>query len=152
MLILGCASAMAWALTHSGFSSALARLMASVPGGSYGFLAISIVTFIVLGSVLEGIPAIVLFGPLLFPIARELGINEVHYSMVVIFSMGIGLFSPPFGVGYYGACVISKVDPSEGMRHIPGYIAALLAGLRGFAAGPGPLAGLGFSGFVDQKI
>src|SRR3546814_6783854 len=107
---------MAGTLTQSGCSSDLARLMASVPGGSYGFLAISIVTFIVLGSVLEGIPAIVLFGPLLFPIARELGINEVHYSMVVIFSMGIGLFSPPFGVGYYGACVISKVDPSEGMR------------------------------------
>ncbi|TCT04874.1 TRAP transporter large permease subunit [Paralcaligenes ureilyticus] len=129
MLIIGCATSMAWALTQSGFSSDLARLMAGVPGGSYGFLAISVVTFIILGSVLEGIPAIVLFGPLLFPVAKEMGINEVHYSIVVIFSMGIGLFSPPFGVGYYGACAISKVNPSDGMRHIWGYIAALLAGL-----------------------
>jgi tripartite ATP-independent transporter DctM subunit len=129
MLIIGCATSMAWALTQSGFSSDLARLMAGVPGGSYGFLAISVVTFIILGSVLEGIPAIVLFGPLLFPVAKEMGINEVHYSIVVIFSMGIGLFSPPFGVGYYGACAISKVNPSDGMRHIWGYIVALLAGL-----------------------
>ncbi|MBV6303759.1 TRAP transporter large permease subunit [Candidimonas humi] len=136
MLIIGCATAMAWALTQSGFSSELAHFMAGVPGGAYGFMAISIVTFIVLGSVLEGIPAIVLFGPLLFPVAREMGIHEVQYSMVVIFAMGIGLFSPPFGVGYYGACAISRVEPSEGMRHIWGYIVALLIGLVIVAAVP----------------
>ena len=136
MLIIGCATAMAWALTQSGFSSDLAHFMSQVPGGAYGFLAISIVTFIILGSVLEGIPAIVLFGPLLFPVAKQMGIHEVHYSMVVIFSMGIGLFSPPFGVGYYGACAISRVDPSEGIRHIWGYIVALLLGLLVVAAVP----------------
>ena len=79
-------------------------------------MAMSIVAFVVLGSVLEGIPAIVLFGPLLFPIARQLGIHEVHYSMVVILAMGIGLFAPPFGVGYYAACAIGKVNPDEGVR------------------------------------
>lgn len=136
MLIIGCATAMAWALTQSGFSGDLAQLMATVPGGGYGFLVISVVAFIILGSVLEGIPAIVLFGPLLFPIARQLGIHDVHYSMVVIFSMGIGLFAPPFGVGYYGACAVSKVDPSEGMRHIGGYIIALLVGLALVTAFP----------------
>jgi TRAP-type C4-dicarboxylate transport system permease large subunit len=83
----------------------------------------------VLGSVLEGIPAIVLFGPLLFPIAKAVGVHEVHYAMVVIFAMGIGLFAPPFGVGYYGACAISKIHPDEGLPHIGGYILALLAGL-----------------------
>ncbi len=66
-----------------------------------------------LGSVLEGIPAIVLFGPLLFPIARALGVHEVHYAMVVIFAMGIGLFAPPFGVGFYAACAIGQVSPDE---------------------------------------
>lgn len=136
MLIIGCATAMAWALTQSGFSSDLAQLMATVPGGGYGFLVISVVAFIILGSVLEGIPAIVLFGPLLFPIARQLGIHDVHYSMVVIFSMGIGLFAPPFGVGYYGACAVSRVDPSDGMRHIWGYIIALLIGLALVTAFP----------------
>jgi tripartite ATP-independent transporter DctM subunit len=136
MLIIGCATAMAWALTQSGFSSDLASMMATVPGGGQGFLVISVVAFIILGSVLEGIPAIVLFGPLLFPIARELGIHDVHYSMVVIFSMGIGLFAPPFGVGYYGACAIGKVNPSDGMRYIGGYIIALLIGLAVVTAFP----------------
>ncbi|OIQ74624.1 sialic acid TRAP transporter permease protein SiaT [mine drainage metagenome] len=129
IFIVGCATAMAWGLTQSGFSQDLAAFMKTLPGGAKGFLAVSIVIFIVLGSVLEGIPAIVLFGPLLFPIARQVGVNEVHYAMVVIFSMGIGLFSPPFGVGYYGACAISKIHPDEGIKHIGGYILALLFGL-----------------------
>ncbi len=110
--------------------------MSALPGGAYGFLAVSIVAFIVLGSVLEGIPAIVLFGPLLFPIAKAAGVHEVHYAMVVIFSMGIGLFAPPFGVGYYGACAVSKVNPDEGIRHIWGYIGAMLVGLVIVAAFP----------------
>ena len=136
IFIVGCATAMAWGLTQSGFSQDLAKWMAAIPGGSYGFLAISIVAFIVLGSVLEGIPAIVLFGPLLFPIAKAAGVHEVHYAMVVIFAMGIGLFAPPFGVGYYGACAVSKVDPSDGIKHIGGYMLALLIGLILVAAIP----------------
>lgn len=129
LLIIGAATAMAWALTQSGFSQALAVAMKEIPGGPLGFLVVSALAFIVLGSVLEGIPAIVLFGPLLFPIARAVGVHEVHYAMVVVLAMGIGLFAPPFGVGYYAACAISRINPDVGMRPIAGYIAALLVGL-----------------------
>ncbi len=136
LLIIGAATSMAWSLTQSGFSQDLTRLMASLPGASAGFLAVSILVFIVLGSVLEGIPAIVLFGPLLFPVARQLGIHEVHYAMVVILSMGMGLFAPPFGVGYYAACAIGRVSPDEGMGAILAYMVALLAGVILVAAVP----------------
>jgi tripartite ATP-independent transporter DctM subunit len=136
VFIIGCATAMAWGLTQSGFSQQLASAMAKVPGGAYGFLAISIPAFVILGSVLEGIPAIVLFGPLLFPIARQAGVHEVQYAIVVILAMGIGLFSPPFGVGYYGACAISRISPDEGLKHIWGYVVALLVGLAVVTAVP----------------
>ena len=136
LLIIGAATGMAWALTQSGFSRDLAAIMGNLPGGAIGFLAVSIVAFIILGSVLEGIPAIVLFGPLLFPIARQIGVHEVHYSMVVILAMGMGLFAPPFGVGYYAACAISRISPDEGMRPIVGYMLALLIGLLVVAAVP----------------
>ena len=136
LFIIGTATGMAWALTQSGFSRQLATAMASVPGGGFGFLLISIVAFVILGSVLEGIPAIVLFGPLLFPIARNVGVNEVHYAMVVILAMGIGLFAPPMGVGYYAACAIGRVSPDAGMRRIWPYMAALLVGLLVVAAVP----------------
>jgi TRAP-type C4-dicarboxylate transport system permease large subunit len=127
---------MAWALTQSGFSRDLAAAMTGLPGGAVTFMIVSIVAFVVLGSVLEGIPAIVLFGPLLFPIARAIGIHEVHYAMVVILAMGIGLFAPPFGVGYYAACAIGRVNPDEGMRPIWPYLLALLVGLLVVAAVP----------------
>jgi tripartite ATP-independent transporter DctM subunit len=129
LLIIGTATGMAWGLTQSGFSRALAAAMTGLPGGSGMFIAVSIVAFTVLGSVLEGIPAIVLFGPLLFPIARAVGVHEVHYAMIIILAMGIGLFAPPFGVGYYAACAIGRVDPAEGIRPIWGYLLALMVGL-----------------------
>ncbi|KAA0586521.1 tripartite ATP-independent transporter DctM subunit [Azospirillum lipoferum] len=136
LFIIGTATAMAWCLTRSGFSTDLAHFMAGLPGGAFTFIAVSIIAFIVLGSVLEGIPAIVLFGPLLFPIAREMGVHEVQYAMVVILAMGMGLFAPPFGVGFYVASAIGRVNPDEGMRPILGYLAALLVGLALVAAIP----------------
>jgi tripartite ATP-independent transporter DctM subunit len=136
LLIIGAATGMAWALTQSGFSQQLAHMMAGLPGGAATFLAVSIVAFIILGSVLEGIPAIVLFGPLLFPIAQQMGVNEVHYAMVVILAMGIGLFAPPFGVGYYAACAIGRVQPDKGMRAIVGYLVSIAVGLVIVAAVP----------------
>jgi tripartite ATP-independent transporter DctM subunit len=136
LLIIGTATGMAWGLTQSGFSRSLAAAMTGLPGGPAAFIAVSIVAFMILGSVLEGIPAIVLFGPLLFPIARAVGVHEVHYAMVVILAMGIGLFAPPFGVGYYAACAIGRVDPAEGIRPIWGYLLALLIGLIIVAAVP----------------
>jgi tripartite ATP-independent transporter DctM subunit len=136
LFIIGTASAMGWALTQSGFSRQLSSIMLTAPGGKLGFLLISIAAFSVLGSVLEGIPAVVLFAPLLFPIARGLGIPEVQYAMVMILSMGIGVFAPPIGIGYFIACAIGKVPPSEAMGPIWAYIAAMFAGLLLVAAAP----------------
>lgn len=136
LLIIGTATGMAWGLTQSGFSRALAASMTGLPGGAASFIAVSILAFTILGSVLEGIPAIVLFGPLLFPIAKLVGVHEVHYAMIIILAMGIGLFAPPFGVGYYAACAIGRVDPADGMRPIWGYLLALLIGLAVVAIFP----------------
>ena len=129
LIIVGCATAMAWALTQSGFSQDLVKIMTSVPGGKWGFIAVSALAFVVLGSVLEGIPAIVLFGPLLFPIAKLVGVHEVHYAMVVIFAMGLGLFSPPFGVGFYAACAIGRVSPDVAIGRVWPHLTALAIAL-----------------------
>lgn len=129
LFIIGTATAMAWGLTQSGFSAWLAREMQALPGGAPVFMCVSVVAFVILGSVLEGIPAIVLLGPLLFPVARQLGIHEIHYAVVVVLSMGLGLFAPPLGVGYYAACAIGRVDPSKGVAPIIPYMLALTVGI-----------------------
>ena len=129
LFVFGMASAMGWSLTQSGLSRQFIALMSGMPGGSTVFLLISILLFIVLGSVLEGIPALVLFAPLLFPIARAVGIHEVHYAMVAILAMGIGLFAPPMGIGYYTACAVGRVAPDTAMRAIWPYVGALVVAL-----------------------
>ncbi|MDR3440254.1 TRAP transporter large permease subunit [Telmatospirillum sp.] len=129
LLVVGAATGMAWALTQSGFSQQLVTVLANVPGGKVGFLAVSSVAFIVLGSVLEGVPAIVLFGPLLFPIARIMGVSEIHYAIVAVFSMGLGLFTPPFGVGFYLACAIGRVSPDSVIRDVWPHLGALAVAL-----------------------
>ena len=111
LLIIGGATAMAWALTQSGFSTALAQAMSHL-------------------------------GPLLFPIAKEVGVNDLHYAVVVILAMGLGLFAPPFGLGYYAACIIGRVPPEVGLRRIWPYLGALALGLLVIAAVPWLSTGL----------
>lgn len=136
LLILGTALAMAWAITQAGVAQGIASFMTGLPGGSASFLALTIVVFLLLGCVLEGLPAIVLMAPLMFPIAKQLGINDVHYSMVVVTAMNIGLMTPPIGVGFYLACRIGDVSPDDAIGAIWPYLLALLAGLALVAAVP----------------
>jgi TRAP-type C4-dicarboxylate transport system permease large subunit len=145
MLIIATATAMAWALTQSGFADQLASILTNAPGGKAGFMALAIVLFLVLGSILEGIPAIVLFGPLLFPIAKAAGIAEVHFAIVAVLAMGVGLFAPPFGAGYYAACAIGKCDPDLAVARIVPYLLAIVLALICVAAIPQLSLGFGYA-------
>ncbi len=136
LMILGAASAMAWALTQTGFAAQLVQAVQGLPGGWMTFMGVTIVIFMVLGCVLEGLPAIVLMAPIMFPVARSLGINDIHYSMVVVTAMNIGLMTPPIGIGFYIACKIGNVSPDEAMKAIWPYIGALMIGLLVIAAVP----------------
>jgi TRAP-type C4-dicarboxylate transport system permease large subunit len=137
LIVVGAATAMAWAITQTGFSQTVAAAIAGMPGGRFTFIALSILLFAILGCVLEGLPAVVLFAPLMFPVAREFGVDEVHYSMVAILAMGVGLFTPPFGIGFYITCAIGGADPDKAIRHIWPYLAVLLGGVIVVAAVPG---------------
>lgn len=136
LLILGAASSMAWALTQSGFARDLMNIVTGLPGGWVVFMLASIVIFLILGCILEGLPAIVLLAPIMFPIARGLGIHDIHYAMVIVTAMNIGLMAPPIGIGFYIACKIANVPAEQVMRKIWPYLAALLIGLLAIAAVP----------------
>ncbi|WP_157269521.1 TRAP transporter large permease [Azohydromonas aeria] len=136
LLILGTASAMAWAITQSGVVQQLSQFLTTLPGGWIAFMGVTIVVFLVLGCLLEGLPAVLLLAPIVFPIARKLGINDVHYAMVVVTAMNVGLMMPPIGVGFYVACRIGDAKPDDVMGAIWPYLAALLVGVVVIAAVP----------------
>ena len=136
LLIIGTATGMAWALTQSGFSRQLAAAMASMPGGRrrlHGGLDPGLHRA---RQRAGGYPGDRAVRPAAVSLRTAAGIHEVHYAMVVILAMGIGLFAPPFGVGYYAACAIGRVSPDAAMRRIWPYLLAVLAGLIVVAAVP----------------
>jgi tripartite ATP-independent transporter DctM subunit len=136
LMILGTASAMAWAITQSGIVQTLSQFLTTLPGGRVAFFGVSIVVFVILGCLLEGLPAVLLLAPIMFPIAKGLGINDIQYAMVMVSSMNIGLMLPPVGVGFYVACRIGEGRPEEVMRAIWPYMGALLAGVIIIASVP----------------
>jgi tripartite ATP-independent transporter DctM subunit len=136
LLVLGAASAMAWSITQSGVVQQMSQFMTTLPGGWMGFMALTIVVFLVLGCLLEGLPAVLLLAPIMFPIARKLGIHDIHYSMVIVCAMNIGLMMPPIGVGFYIACRIGGTKPDEVIVAIWPYLVALLIGVIIIAAVP----------------
>lgn len=136
LLVLGAASAMAWSITQSGVVQQLSQFLTTMPGGWITFMAVTIVVFLILGCLLEGLPAVLLLAPIMFPIAKKLGINDIHYSMVIVCAMNVGLMMPPIGVGFYIACRIGDAKPDEVMSAIWPYLVALLIGVIIIAAVP----------------
>jgi tripartite ATP-independent transporter DctM subunit len=128
LLVLGTASAMAWAITQSGIVQQLSTFLTTLPGGWIAYMGVTIVVFLILGCLLEGLPAVLLLAPIMFPIAKKLGINEIHYSMVIVCAMNVGLMMPPIGVGFYVACRIGDAKPDAVMGAIWPYLAALIVG------------------------
>jgi tripartite ATP-independent transporter DctM subunit len=120
LFVTGAATAMAWAITQSGFSQTLAQAITDVPGGPATFMALSFL----------------LFGPLMFPIARGLGVNDIYYAIMTILAMILRLFTPPFGVGFYITCAIGGAEPNRTMRHLWPYLAVLAVGVLVIAAVP----------------
>ena len=78
-----------------------------------------------MGSVLEGAAALIIFGPLLLPVAVQLGIDPLHFGVVLVIAMGVGLFAPPLGLGLYGACLIGNVPIEQTVKPILGYLGLL---------------------------
>jgi tripartite ATP-independent transporter DctM subunit len=136
LLVLGTASGMAWAVTQSGIIQEMTMALTNMPGGIVAFIIITIIIFLVLGCLLEGLPAILLLAPIMFPIAKKLGIHDIHYSMIVVAAMNIGYMTPPIGIGLYIACRIGDASPDEVIKEIWPYLAALLAGVVVIAAVP----------------
>src|SRR5262249_33788765 len=93
------------------------------------FLVGSIILLVVIGSLLEGLPALIILGPLLLPIANQLGIDSIHYSMVILLAMGIGIFIPPIGICFYISCAVAGSDIEASAKTMLPYLIVLVLGV-----------------------
>src|SRR5512139_1959564 len=122
MIMVGMASVFAWILTREQVPQALANAIQSMGGGKVLFLLIINLAFLFLGSVLEGVPALIMTVTILLPIATQFGIDPVHFGIILIANMGIGLFLPPIGLGVFIGCSIGKVKVSEVAKPLLPYL------------------------------
>jgi tripartite ATP-independent transporter DctM subunit len=139
LFIVAAAQSLSFVLTLQQIPQTLAHAMIALSqlGGAWLFLPLSILILIVMGSVLEGAAALIIFAPLLLPVAMDIGIGGLHYGVVLVIAMGIGLFAPPLGLGLYGACLIGEVPIEVTVKPMLAYLGLLLACLLVIAFVPG---------------
>jgi TRAP-type C4-dicarboxylate transport system permease large subunit len=128
LFIVAAVQSLAYVLTLQQIPHAIAESLVNLSStdGSWVFLLLTILILIVMDSMLGGAAALIIFGPLLMPVARQLGVDPLHNGVILVVSMGIGLFAPPLGLGLYGACLIGDVKLEETVWTIMKYLGLLL--------------------------
>ena len=126
LFVLASASSFAWVLTAANLPQELIALLSGPHQSRPIFMAGSVALLIIIGSLLEGLPALIILAPLLLPIAVGMGIDAVQYGIVLILAMGVGAFIPPIGIGFYVSASVVGSDLELAARAMVPYAAVLV--------------------------
>jgi tripartite ATP-independent transporter DctM subunit len=129
LTVIGSATAFSFTLSVAGFPNLIGSLFHTLGGSRWSILLLSVVLLPILGMVLEGLPAILILGPLMMPIAQSAGINILQYGVLLVLAIGLGTFAPPLGVGMFSTCAVSGTSVSEVGRRFWPYGLAIFVGL-----------------------
>jgi C4-dicarboxylate transporter DctM subunit len=129
MLLIMTASAFANILTVERIPYLFAAWMEQFTREPAVLLLLCVMIFLVLGSILEGLPALIIFVPVFQPLAVALGIDLVHFAIIILAAVGVGLFLPPAGIGFITACSVGQVSiPDVARRYWP-FVMSLVIGI-----------------------
>lgn len=123
MLIVAAASVFSWILTRERVPQTLTAYMMSVIHNKYIFIICVNIFLLFVGMFIEGNASMIILVPLLAPIAKNYGINEIHFAMMYIFNNAIGALSPPMGTLMFVTCGVTKCKTGAFIKEaIPFYI------------------------------
>lgn len=129
LFTIAAAGVLSWFLTASGLSTYVTDLSGKVGGHTWLFMIAMVVILAIVGSAVEGLPAIILLSPLLIPQAQQLGIPPVQAGIVILLSMGMGIFLPPLGNGFYTSCTACGVAPGRSLKATFVYMLPVVVGI-----------------------
>jgi tripartite ATP-independent transporter DctM subunit len=129
MLLVGVASALSWILSTNQVPNIVGTAITKISSSPLVFLLLCNLCFIVLGAVLEGVPAMLILVPIFLPYVDKLGINQIHFGILCIACLGIGIFLPPIGMGMFIACNFAQIDVGKMFRSFAPYLLVFLVGL-----------------------
>jgi len=129
MLLVGTASALSWILSTNQVPNLVGTAITKISDSPLVFLLLCNLCFIVLGAILEGVPAMLILVPIFLPFVDKLGINQIHFGILCIACLGIGIFLPPIGMGMFIACNFAQIDVGKMFRSFAPYLLVFLVGL-----------------------
>lgn len=129
LFIISAAFAFSWSLSIVNLPDKIGAALLSMGGSTWLFLLGTVITLIITGAVLEGLPALLIFGPMLMPIAVKLGVDPLQYGIILIISMGFGTFLPPIGIGIYVTCSMVETSMERITRKLGPYLIVLFLGI-----------------------
>src|SRR3954447_9575468 len=129
VFLLAVATIFQYLMGVSGVPLLLGELLRPLESQHWLFLIVVALITMLFGMVLDGLPAVVVLIPVVFPIATKIGINPIHFDIVQTAAVGIGLFLPPMGVGLLMALRFADISAMQHARAYWPYIVALLIGL-----------------------
>ncbi len=110
LMVMACANIFAWLLGTEMVPQKIAAAITSFTTNPYMLLLLINLLLLVVGCFMEGLAAIILLVPILVPVAQQAGINPLHFGMVVVMNLMIGLITPPVGLCLFVSCSLAKVD------------------------------------------
>jgi tripartite ATP-independent transporter DctM subunit len=129
LFLLASASAFSWTITLARIPDAIASFLSVVSSSPAIFVIVAILMLIVMGAILEGLPALLIMAPLLLPVAVRFGVDPLQFGILLVFAMGFGAFLPPIGIGAYVAASLFGVSIEATMRSMLPYVAVLMFGI-----------------------
>ena len=136
MFLVGCAMVAAWLITVAQLPQQLADLLSPLIDRPRLLMLVIMLVVLAIGMVMDLAPTVLILVPLLVPIVREAGINEVYFGLMFVINTSIGLITPPVGNGLNVVCGISRVPMSSAVRGTAPFILAYLVLLGLFIAFP----------------
>jgi len=127
MVVIGAAQAVSWLLAYQNIPQQLADAMVSVTQSPWVFLLLVNVFLLLVGTFLENGPALVMLVPVLYPIAAKLGIDPIHFSIVVSINLVIGLITPPVAICLSIGALIAGIPQREATREVMPFFFAAIA-------------------------
>ena len=124
MFIIGAAAMFGWLFALLDGPSAMAGLLTAASGNPQVILFLILIMLLVLGAFIDMATLIVIMTPILLPVVVKVGVDPVHFGVIMMLSLGIGLVTPPVGAVLFLGCAVGKVPPEQAVRTIwPFYLA-----------------------------
>ena len=129
MLIIGASSVLSFVMSFTGLPQAISDLMLGISDNKIVILLIINVVLLIVGTFMDMAPALLIFTPIFLPVARNLGMDPIHFGVMIVMNLSIGTITPPVGNVLFVGCSVAKLQVEDVMKHLMPYFIAILAAL-----------------------